>query len=112
MPLVTPTGFDELRGSANADVDAVVPVVDGHDQPLHTLYRWDAVEGTASRVPTQAGPMALLDALPIVERVEVTDADASLASAITNVNTRARRSGESPTDSTTARPIGNLSVPD
>jgi molybdopterin-guanine dinucleotide biosynthesis protein A len=87
MPLVSPPAFGALRDDAGPDVDAVVPVVDGHDQPLHALYRRDAVLAGAAGLAGR-GPRALLDRLDSVRRVPVTDADAPLARAVTNVNTR------------------------
>ncbi|WP_123533337.1 molybdenum cofactor guanylyltransferase [Halosimplex salinum] len=105
MPLVSPESVDALRsrlhesggddsdadGAATADsttVDAVVPVVDGFDQPLHALYRRSALTTALRDHSAGDSMMALLDELA-VERIAVDDADAPLAAATTNVNTRA-----------------------
>ncbi|WP_135364000.1 molybdenum cofactor guanylyltransferase [Halosimplex halophilum] len=94
MPLVSPGSIDALRArlaeaAASGDrADAVVPVVDGYDQPLHALYRRSTLAGAlADRSPGDA-LMGLLDGLA-VERVAADAVDAPLAEATTNVNTRA-----------------------
>jgi molybdopterin-guanine dinucleotide biosynthesis protein A len=87
MPLVSPTTFGTLRDYAGPDVDAVVPVVDGHDQPLHALYRREAVIAGAAGLNGR-GPRALLEGFENVRRVPATDTGAPLATAVTNVNTR------------------------
>jgi len=97
MPLVSPESIDALRtrlGEAaggvgtGASIDAVVPVVDGHDQPLHALYRRSALGEALAELAAGEALMALLDRLA-VERVAADAADAALTEATTNVNTRA-----------------------
>lgn len=100
MPLVTPAGIETLRAQVTAaeavpddtpetaPVEAVVPVVDGFDQPLHALYRRQALDGVADDLSAGDALMGLLDRLT-VRRVDAADADAPLAAATTNVNTRA-----------------------
>jgi molybdopterin-guanine dinucleotide biosynthesis protein A len=87
MPLVTPEAIDALVDHLVDGVDAVVPVVDGHDQPLHALYRPEAVMRVAAGLEGR-GPRALLDRLDTVVGVPADEVDAPLASAVTNVNTR------------------------
>jgi len=103
MPLVTPAGIDAVRDAASvADsglgtddavaIDALVPVVDGYDQPLHALYRRSALERARPALAAGDATMALLDELR-VERVTAADLDwsdseSTLAEATTNVNTR------------------------
>ncbi|WP_459192038.1 molybdenum cofactor guanylyltransferase [Halosimplex sp. J119] len=99
MPLVAVEGIDALRARAAVDesvnrdagserVDAVVPVVDGYDQPLHALYRRSSLGPAVDSLSEDGALMALLDRLH-TERVTVVDEDAPLAAAATNVNTRA-----------------------
>jgi molybdopterin-guanine dinucleotide biosynthesis protein A len=95
MPLVTPDSISALTARVGAggvgsagEPDAVVPIVDGHDQPLHALYRRPAVAATVEKLTESDAMMALLGRLT-VERVEAGDANAALAAATTNVNTRA-----------------------
>lgn len=99
MPLVTAEGFEALLAAAGvpaagpvapraAEVAAVVPVVDGHDQPLHALYRRRAVREARADLPPAAGPRALLSVLAPVVRVPATAVEAPLATAVTNGNTR------------------------
>ncbi|QLH82978.1 molybdenum cofactor guanylyltransferase [Halosimplex pelagicum] len=99
MPLVSPASVRALRARLAAvdtdevtgdrgGVDAVVPVVDGYDQPLHTLYRRSAVVNALADRSRGDALMALLDEL-VVERVAADAVDAPLAEATTNVNTRA-----------------------
>jgi molybdopterin-guanine dinucleotide biosynthesis protein A len=87
MPLVSPQTFGTLRDYAGPGIDAVVPVVDGHDQSLHALYRGDAVVANAAGLE-ERGPRALLERLDNVRRVAAADVDEALATAVTNVNTR------------------------
>jgi len=87
MPLVTVDAVEALVGRVAADVDAVVPVVAGHDQPMLALYRRDRVLELATELGSQ-GPRGLLDRLDRVERVDAAGVESSLASAVTNVNTR------------------------
>jgi len=87
MPLVSPPTFGVVRDRATPDADAVVPVVDGHDQPLHALYSREAVVRAAAGLEG-SGPRALLERLDAVERIQGEDVDAGLAAAVTNVNTR------------------------
>lgn len=95
MPLVTPDSISALTARVGAggvgsagEPDAVVPVVDGHDQPLHALYRRSAVAAALDDLSESDAMMALFDRLT-VERVGAGDANAALAAATTNVNTKA-----------------------
>jgi len=95
MPLVTPDSVGALTARLGQDgagsageLDAVVPVVEGYDQPLHALYRRPAVAATVDELTESDAMVALLDRLT-VERVEAGDANAALAAATTNVNTTA-----------------------
>jgi molybdopterin-guanine dinucleotide biosynthesis protein A len=88
MPLVSAGALDVLLDRADDGVDAVVPIVDGHDQPMLALYDPERVLELAPELGGR-GPRELLDRLDRVERVDATEVDASLASAVTNVNTRA-----------------------
>ncbi|WP_161625210.1 molybdenum cofactor guanylyltransferase [Halosimplex carlsbadense] len=96
MPLVSPEGIDALRtrlaetDASGACVDAVVPVVDDYDQPLHALYRRSALDDALDHLAPGDALLTLLDGLA-VERVAGDaddDAGAALAEATTNVNTR------------------------
>mgnify|MGYP000554188979 CR=1 FL=1 len=87
MPLVSPPAFEVLSDRASPETDAVVPVVDGHDQPLHALYRREAVVRAAAGLEG-SGPRALLDRLADVERIRAEEVDVELAATVTNVNTR------------------------
>ncbi|MFC7139066.1 molybdenum cofactor guanylyltransferase [Halosimplex aquaticum] len=93
MPLVTPESVDALCARAAAvdgdcELDAVVPVVDGYDQPLHALYRRSAFGPALDSLSEDGAMMALLDRLT-VERFAAAETDAPLGAATTNVNTRA-----------------------
>lgn len=88
MPLVSAEALDVLIARADDGVDAVVPVVDGHDQPMLALYDRERVRELAPDLRGQ-GPRGLLDLLGRVDRVDATEVDASLANAVTNVNTQA-----------------------
>ncbi|WP_436927149.1 molybdenum cofactor guanylyltransferase [Halosimplex amylolyticum] len=110
MPLVTAESVDALRarvpGDSRSDghrsddhrsdrsrsdagrIDAVVPAVDGFDQPLHALYRRSGLSAALDGLSDDDAVMALLDRLT-VERIAVDDPNAPLAAAATNVNTRA-----------------------
>jgi len=88
MPLVTEPVVRTLADRAAAGVDAVVPVVDGYDQPMLALYDRERVLDGATELGGR-GPRALVDRLARVERVEASSVDAALARAVTNVNTRA-----------------------
>ncbi|QLH77744.1 molybdenum cofactor guanylyltransferase [Halosimplex rubrum] len=99
MPLVSPESVEALRaritesgapapGDTRGErVDAVVPVVDGCDQPLHALYRRAALDDALGDLAAGDALMGLLDELS-VERVAADAVDAPLAEATTNVNTR------------------------
>jgi molybdopterin-guanine dinucleotide biosynthesis protein A len=108
MPLVSPESIEALRDRLPATesdtergtdaepvaadrgdrVDAVVPVVDGYDQPLHALYRRSALDRALGDLAAGDALMALLDGV-VVERVVAEAVDAPLVAATTNVNTRA-----------------------
>lgn len=97
MPFVTASGIAGLRGAVPApgdgahprrDVGAVVPVVDGHPQPLHALYRTAAVERARGDLPETASLRALLDRLDPVVHVDPDDLAVDAGRAVTNVNTR------------------------
>lgn len=95
MPLVTPSSIDAIRGAAlrtggaeDSGPDAVVPVVDGHRQPLHALYRRAAFAAVREDLPETASLLALLDALDETLEIPARELDAPLERATTNVNTR------------------------
>ncbi|WP_436910180.1 molybdenum cofactor guanylyltransferase [Halosimplex marinum] len=102
MPLVSPESIEALRARLPATdaatertateggerPEAVVPIVDGYDQPLHALYRRSALDHALGDLAAGDALMALLDGLA-VERVAAEAVDAPLAEATTNVNTRA-----------------------
>jgi molybdopterin-guanine dinucleotide biosynthesis protein A len=89
MPLVSPAAVEWLAARADG-TDAVVVVDDGTVQPVHALYRREAVVRVARDLPGDAGVRALVDALDDVRRVPVAAGDeAGLASSLTNVNTAA-----------------------
>ncbi|QPV63575.1 molybdenum cofactor guanylyltransferase [Halosimplex litoreum] len=98
MPLVSPASVGALRARLAAsaddragergDADAVVPVVDGYDQPLHALYRRGAVDDALADRSSTDALLTVLDGLA-VERVAADAVAAPLAEATTNVNTRA-----------------------
>jgi molybdopterin-guanine dinucleotide biosynthesis protein A len=88
MPLVSPAAVEWLAARADG-ADAVVVVDDGVVQPVHALYRREAVTRVARDLPGDAGVRALVDALDDVRRVPVADGDGvGLASSLANVNTR------------------------
>lgn len=87
MPLVSRSTFEVLYDRASPETDAVVPVVEGHDQPLHALYRRDDVVRAVAGLEG-SGPRALLDRVEAIERVREEEVDAGLTTAVTNVNTR------------------------
>ena len=89
MPLVTGRVIDALWDRVDGDLDAVVPVVDGHEQPLCALYRRGTVEEITPELPETAGLRVLLDEFEAVERVDNRAVDGTLATAVTNVNTQA-----------------------
>lgn len=65
-------------------------VVDGVDQPIHALYRREAVLTALRDLPGDAGVRSLVAALPDVRRLPVeAGADVGLAASLTNVNRRA-----------------------
>jgi len=88
MPLLTASAVETLVGRATDDVRAVVPVVDGHEQPLLALYDRGRVVELGPELADR-GPRALVERLERVERVDATAVDAPLARAVTNVNTQA-----------------------
>ncbi|MFB6151629.1 MAG: molybdenum cofactor guanylyltransferase [Haloarculaceae archaeon] len=89
MPLVSVETVDALREAVTPDADAVVPVVGGHDQPLHALYRRSAVDALRDGLPERAGLRTLVDGFDDVVRIPADGADAPLSDAVANVNTRA-----------------------
>lgn len=95
MPLVSADSVGALTArlgqegaGTDAELDAVVPVTDGYDQPLHALYRRSALAVAFDDLSESDTMMALLDRLT-VERVEADKTDVALAAATTNVNTTA-----------------------
>lgn len=90
MPLVT---ADSIAGLCAVDgverASAVVPRVDGRDQPLHALFGRQRLLDVRPRLGDGDGLSSLLDALERVARPTPSDVDAPLADAVTNVNTRA-----------------------
>lgn len=89
MPLVAPTVVRWLTRELDGDVDAVVPIVDGVEQPLHAVYDRAGLRAYCRRRPADDRLTALLDALHVrtVTPAEA-PADVSLARSVTNVNTR------------------------
>jgi molybdopterin-guanine dinucleotide biosynthesis protein A len=98
MPLVSPASIgalrsrlaaiDDDRAAERGEVDAVVPVVDGHEQPLHALYRRSTSDDALAHLDAGDAPMTLLDELA-AERIAADAVEAPLAEATANVNTRA-----------------------
>jgi molybdopterin-guanine dinucleotide biosynthesis protein A len=90
MPLVT---ADSIAGLCAVDgverASAVVPRVDGRDQPLHALFGRQRLLDVRPRLGDGDGLSTLLDALERVARPTPSDVDVSLTDAVTNVNTRA-----------------------
>lgn len=92
MPLLSADAIRWLAGRRRDDDDAVAPRhPDGTRDPMHTLYRRDAVADARDRLPRSGGVRALLAALDRVQAVPVGAAppDAGLADSLANVNTRA-----------------------
>ena len=97
MPLVT---FDSVAGlwriEGATGASAIVPRVDGRDQPLHALYRRSDLLAVRSSLRDGQGLYALVEALAAgsaagengVVRPMPADVD-GLGDAVTNVNTRA-----------------------
>jgi len=89
MPLVDPTTVRWLARLLDGDADAVVPSVDGTEQPLHAVYDRAALRAYCRRRPAADRLTALLGSLRVRT---VTPAEAlagvPLARSVTNVNTR------------------------
>lgn len=90
MPLLSSQAVSWLGSHCTADTDAVVPVVDGHRQPLHAFYRGSSVEDALSRVPTRSSLQRLLDELPACRSVPFSrsPADVDAARSVRSVNTK------------------------
>jgi molybdopterin-guanine dinucleotide biosynthesis protein A len=102
MPLLSPAVVrwlvealrDRVRARSGAsDASPAALAVchpDGTPEPLHALYRTSAVERVRNRLPSSAGPRALLESLEPVVTVPVDAAPAGLPveESTTNVNTR------------------------
>lgn len=92
MPLVSPAAIRFLADHCSPDVDAVVPITpSGEYEPLHALYRCEALSAVEQDLPAAAGVRFLLDGLAAVEPVPVVYAPEGvpLRESTTNVNTRA-----------------------
>jgi len=110
MPLLSPAVVRWLvdalrdRGGASDAAPAALAVrhPDGTPEPLHALYRTSAVERVRNRLPSAAGPRALLESLEPVVTVPVDAAPAGLPveESTTNVNTRAELAAASPPPAT------------
>ena len=89
MPLLRARAVRYLRAERpERQVDAIVPVLDGTEEPLHALYRRRAVESIRADTAPDAGAHALLRKMDDVVRVAVSDAPALLEESLTNVNTQ------------------------
>lgn len=88
MPRLDPDAVRWLRGGAAAEVEAVVPVVDGRDQPLHGWFRREPLAAALDAAGDSLH--SVLDELA-VRAVPADDAPAGvpLAASVTNVNSRA-----------------------
>lgn len=90
MPLVSTHSIAGLRAVDGVErASAVVPRVDGRDQPLHALFRRRWLLDVRPHLERGDGLFVLLDALERVVRPTPADVDGPLADAVTNVNTRA-----------------------
>jgi len=89
MPLVDSGVVRWLARLLDGETGAVVPVVDGVEQPLHAVYDRAALRSYCRWRPADDRLTALLDSLR-VETVTPTEAPAGvpLAQSVTNVNTR------------------------
>ena len=89
MPLVSADSIASLRAVENVErASAVVPRVEGRDQPLHALYRRERLLDVRPQLRDGDGVFALVAALEGVARPTPADVDGPLAEAVTNVNTR------------------------
>jgi len=89
MPLLSARAVEWLADRLPDEAAALAPVQpDGTPEPLHAVYRREAVAAAADGLPRAAGVHALLDALS-VETVPIGAAppDVPLADSVTNVNT-------------------------
>jgi molybdopterin-guanine dinucleotide biosynthesis protein A len=89
MPLVRPAVVRWLARLLDGAADAVVPVVDGVEQPLHAVYDRAALRAYCRRRPTEDRLTGLLASLR-VRTVAPSEAPAGvpLRRSVTNVNTR------------------------
>jgi molybdopterin-guanine dinucleotide biosynthesis protein A len=91
MPLLSADAVAWLAETVPVErADALAPAhPDGTPEPMHALYRREAVECARAELPTSGGVHALLDALD-AETVPLSAApeDVGLADSVTNVNTR------------------------
>lgn len=89
MPLVSADSIRGLRAVEGVErAAAVVPRVDGRDQPLHALYRRSQLHAVRPQLRDGDGLYALVEVLDDVRRPTPGEVD-GLADAVTNVNTRA-----------------------
>lgn len=90
MPLLSGRALEWLGGFRTDCVDAVVPVVDGHRQPLHGFYRLASVRATLPDLPPAASLRRLLDELPVCHAVPARRSPPALdlERSVRNVNTR------------------------
>jgi molybdopterin-guanine dinucleotide biosynthesis protein A len=88
MPLLDGAVVSWLLDRAReSGADAIVPRTDGGIEPLHALYRRDAVAAVRDRVGSQAGFHSLLDQLDEVTVVPHAESPRGLARSVQNVNT-------------------------
>ncbi|MBV0923793.1 molybdenum cofactor guanylyltransferase [Halomicroarcula limicola] len=90
MPLVSVDVVRWLGGERAEGDDAVCLETDDGPEPLHALYRRDAVTAALADLPAAAGLRALLSALPNCRSVAAADAPPGLdaARSVLNVNTK------------------------
>jgi molybdopterin-guanine dinucleotide biosynthesis protein A len=89
MPLLRPEAIRYLCGErSERQADAIVPVTDGTIEPLHALYRRQAVEDVRVDTGPEAGARDLVGSLEDVVPVPVPEAPPALERSLTNVNTQ------------------------